>query len=262
MSQTPRFPDLPIISIDPPRKTQREKYGSFFYVGIAGLVVLGLLIAWFSWSVWSLRAIWANVYRIHDATLPDPERIAAAKLLSDDTRYADAQAIELCIDRRLPDKARYVLSERLRESLVSNDPPGYVQLLVDSKTEPSWLRVLLARPLAYAAIEGIPLPKKGLVLLESDQDPNIVAWVLSAEVLSDQDPSARVRLEAKAKETGPGSTMAKELLGVLDSAPSQRRRKLDHLTLRIRQILPEAADVWNSSSSKEATKADHSIDAK
>ena len=35
------FPDLPIVSVDPPkRKTETEKYGSFFYFGILGLVVV------------------------------------------------------------------------------------------------------------------------------------------------------------------------------------------------------------------------------
>ena len=48
------FPKLPIIVIDPPPqppqppRTNRDKYGGLLYLGIAGLVVLVVMIAWFA----------------------------------------------------------------------------------------------------------------------------------------------------------------------------------------------------------------------
>ena len=40
------FPDLPILNPGLPARSQREKYGSLFFLGIAGLLLLIALIAW------------------------------------------------------------------------------------------------------------------------------------------------------------------------------------------------------------------------
>src|SRR4051794_38976057 len=75
----PPHSDLPIIRLDPePRRSTREKYGAVYFLGIGGLVVLIGLIAWFAREAWSLRDVWANVYRLHDPARPDAERIEAA----------------------------------------------------------------------------------------------------------------------------------------------------------------------------------------
>ena len=65
-----QFPKLPILSqaeIPPaPRLSQREKYGGLFYVGIAGLVLLCLMVGWFAYGFWSLRDVWEDVYVLHN----------------------------------------------------------------------------------------------------------------------------------------------------------------------------------------------------
>ncbi len=68
----PEFPDLPIVTPDPPRRSESERYGSLFYLGVGGLAVLVVLIGWFGWSAWSLRDVWTNIYILNDPKLPGP----------------------------------------------------------------------------------------------------------------------------------------------------------------------------------------------
>src|SRR5262249_43027053 len=48
------------------RRSGREKYGGLFYLGLAGLLVVVSLVGWFASNAWSLRAVWFNVYVLHD----------------------------------------------------------------------------------------------------------------------------------------------------------------------------------------------------
>ena len=68
-----------IIPAEEVRKSQAEKYGGLFYLSVIGLVILCGLIAWFGWSVWSLRQIWTDVYVLNDPKRTEPDRIAAAE---------------------------------------------------------------------------------------------------------------------------------------------------------------------------------------
>ena len=72
------FPVLPIVTPGEakPRLTVRDKYGGLFYLGVIGLAILVALVAWFAWGAWSLRAVWSNVYVLHDRNRPEAERVA------------------------------------------------------------------------------------------------------------------------------------------------------------------------------------------
>ena len=73
-TQFPKLPILGSVAAPPPRK-QREKYGGLYYLGIAGLVVLALMVGWFGFRVWQLRDVWAEIYALHDAKRSDAERV-------------------------------------------------------------------------------------------------------------------------------------------------------------------------------------------
>src|SRR5262249_1328295 len=105
------FPKLPIVTLDPARRSEREKYGGLYVLGIAGLVVIVALVAWFGYGLWSLRDVWANIYLLHDAHRSDAERIQAAYTLSRDPRMTPRQSWDICLRRTLPDLARYLIAE-------------------------------------------------------------------------------------------------------------------------------------------------------
>jgi hypothetical protein len=118
------FPKLPIVVIDsppppqPPR-TQLDKYGGLLYLGIAGLAVMALLIAWFAYSLWQLRDVWTEVYALHDSKRSSAQRIESALKLSRDPRVTDRQLMEICLHRDLPDQARYLLAEAVSTEAVA-----------------------------------------------------------------------------------------------------------------------------------------------
>src|SRR5271165_5643359 len=86
------FPSLPIINNpQAPPRSQREKYGTLFYLGILGLTVLVVLVGWFGYNVWSLRDVWAKIYVLSDVREPEARRIQAAFSLGHDPRVEQRQ---------------------------------------------------------------------------------------------------------------------------------------------------------------------------
>ena len=146
------FPSLPIINNpQAPARSQREKYGTLFYLGILGLIVLVTLVGWFGYRVWSLRDIWAKVYVLIDAREPEALRIQAAFSLGHDPRVEQKQLWDLSLRRGIPEFARDILAEGIGAELLAEDPQGYVTAVARSPDWPDWLRLALARPTAYAA---------------------------------------------------------------------------------------------------------------
>ena len=101
----PAFPSLPIITLDPKPRSESAKYGGLFYLGIAGLVVLLALVSWFAFGVWSMRAVWANVYVLHDQSRPEGAACRRAYILSRDARVNQRQLWEMCLRKPLPEMA-------------------------------------------------------------------------------------------------------------------------------------------------------------
>jgi len=240
------FPSLPIVTPGLPRRPEREKYGGLFYLGAVGLLILVALVLWFAWGAWSLRAVWSNIYTLHDRQRPEAERVEAAYALSRDPRVNQRQVWDICLRKPLPDLARYVLAEALTAEAASADPRGYTLTVARSQGWPIWLRLLLTRPLAYAAAQGVVLPAAPLrELRDQGYNPSIGLWANFALAASTPtDHAAAAALAAAAEGDGPDRALARQLRDALRAVDSDRTRRLDEATLWLRTHHPEAARVW------------------
>lgn len=245
------FPLLPIVTADPPRLKAHQKYGGLFYFGIIGLVVLLALVGWFIHGAWSLRDVWSNVYILHDQGRPAAQRVQAAYALSRDARVNQRQRWDICLERNLPDLARYVLAESLSAEAASADPRAYAMAVARSEGWPNWLRLLLLRPMAYAAIEGVRFPAEPLDELMRHEDPAIRLWaalVLAVEDDEGKEGPGRVALEQGCPEggSGPEQGLACLLLEAvrLRGDPAPRKARLDAATRWIRENHPAARGLW------------------
>ncbi|AGA25930.1 hypothetical protein [Singulisphaera acidiphila] len=242
------FPGLPIVTPDPPRLSQREKYGALFYVGLFGLAVLIGLIGWFAHGAWSLRDVWSNVYVLHDDSRPEVDRVRAALALSRDSRVNQRQRWDICLRTPLPALARYVLAESLTAEAASADPRGYALTVARSPDWPVWLRVLLTRPMAYAAVDGVKFPAVALEELKGNPDRGIALW--ASFVLTQLDLNDRAGpqvLVAGCEGSGWERELACLLLEAsrLKGRPDEQKRLLDQATAWLRAHHPESKPLWS-----------------
>lgn len=242
----PRFPDLPIVTPDPPPspRSEAEKYGSLFYLGIGGLVVLVAMVVWFGVGVWRLRDLWTDIYRLNQPGLAETERVNAAWAVRHDRGVSQRQLWDLAMSRVPPPLARYLLAEGLTAEAVHDDPTGYVLAVARSRGWPEWLRLLLMRPMAYddgqTALAPDPLKE-----LRHDPDPFVRLWAayIQARVLDDQEP--RGFLLKEAEKPGEAGEMARKLAQTLDApSKSARLRILDRASLWMRRHHPASAALW------------------
>ncbi len=243
------YPPLPIVTPDPPRRSAVEKYGGMYLLGLGGLVVGVGLVCWFAVGVWSLSAVWSNMYTLHDETRPTPERVQAAYALARDPRVTPPQRWEMCLRKPLPELARYVLAESLTAEIVRGDPRHYSLMVARSPGWPDWLRLLLVRPLAYGAAEGLAGPREPLLELGRHDDPAIRLWADFARSASPDvagDPSAGKELERTATGDGPDRELAVLLREALRAEGEERARLLDRATLWLRDHHPESARLWEA----------------
>lgn len=243
------YPSLPIVTPDPPPRSAVEKYGSMYVLGLAGLVVVMGLVSWFALGVWSLRAVWSDIYTLHDESRPTPERVQAAFALSRDRRVTPPQRWEMCLRKPLPELARYVLAESLTAEIVRADPRHYCLMVARSPGWPDWLRLLLVRPLAYGAAEGLASPRDPLVELGRHHDPAIRLWAdfaRSASPDAANDPAPGNELERTATNDGPNRELAVLLRQALRVDGAERARLLDRATLWLREGHPDSARLWDT----------------
>jgi hypothetical protein len=239
------FPKLPILNNAAPARSQREKYGGMFYLGIAGLAILVALVTLFAHGVWRLRGVWADVYALHDPRRTDAERIQAAFRLSRDSSLSDSQLMETCLRRDLPDLARYLLAEAVSTEAVAQDPRGYALIAARSPDWPDWLRLSLARRLAYGAVRGFAIPGEALDELARHSDAMIGLWAACARALPPGPESRRTTpLEEAARIPDETGELARMLLAVLAAPPGERERRLDEATIWLRHHHAQAAKIW------------------
>jgi hypothetical protein len=244
------FPKLPIIVMDSPQapqppRTERDKYGGLLYLGIAGLVVLAVMIAWFGYSVWRLRGVWAEVYALHDARRSQAARIESAFRLSRDPRLGDHQLMEICLRRDLPDLARYLLAEAVSTDAVARDPRAYALAVAMSPDWPDWLRLVLARRLAYGATRGYAIPEVALDELAKHSDPMIGLWAdYALAIAPGSNPAAAAKLENAARVHDASGELAAMLLAAKAAPPDNREHLLDLATLWLRHHHPQSARIW------------------
>jgi hypothetical protein len=248
--------ELPVLPIITPaeqaqdqtrRRSGGDKYGGLFYLGLAGLAIVAALVGWFAWSAWSLRAVWRNVYVLHDERRSEAERVEASYALAHDPWVNQRQLWDTCLRRPLPALARYVLAEALTAEAVTADPRGYVLAVARSTGWPVWLRLLLARPLAYAAAQGVPIPAEPLRELRAkNYDPAVNLWAdFALAAARPSDPEAAAALARAAGGDAPESAFAGMLEEALRAAGTERIRRLDEATRWLRTHHPEAARVWS-----------------
>ena len=137
------FPKLPILSpaeIPPPlaRLTSARSTAGSFYVGIAGLVLLmphGRLVRLSDSGACATSG--TDVYVLHDPQAKRVDRVQAAFRLSHDPRVNDAQRMEMCLRRDVPDLARYLLAEAVSTDAVASDPRSFALAVARSRIGPT-----------------------------------------------------------------------------------------------------------------------------
>ena len=241
------FPSLPIVTPDPPRKTEREKYGGLFYLSIVGLATLVGLIGYFAHGVWSLRSIWSNIFILHSSQRSQDEhavQAAFALSLDPNARHPAATTGKSACRKPLPPLARYLMAECVTADTVAADPKAYELTVLRSEGWPDWLRVQLTRPLAYAAARGDRLPPRAeLAELSRHSDPVLGLWADFARAASG-DPEAKDSLRLASEKEGPNRELAQDLLSALFGEGGARLRKLDAATLWVRRHHAESARLW------------------
>lgn len=240
------FPSLPILTPDPARRSERERYGALFYLGITGLFVLIALVVWFSFGVWTLRSVWMNVYVLHDQGRPESERVQAAFTLSQDNRVNQRQLWDNAMSKPLPPLARYLLAEALTAEAASADPSAYGKAVAQSEGWPVWLRLILTRPMAYAAAVGRPINRDALTRLSHNSDQATALWACYAlSAKPPADPPSEAALRQAALTDNPDKPLAAYLIKALDATNREKRLEaLDDATLWLRDHHAEVAKLW------------------
>jgi len=240
------FPTLPIVTPDPPRRPDREKYGALFYLGAGGLALVVALLGWFAWGVWTLRPTLSRVYVLHDESRSESERVGAAYALSRDPHLNQRQIWDIALRKRLPPLARYVVAEGLTAEAATADPRAFGAAVARSEGWPAWLRLLLTRPMAYAAALGLPVPRPSLRELARNPDDATALWATYALAAGPEgEPASAEELRRRARAGGPDRGLAGLLAAALDETRLEERlRALDDATAWLRAHHPEAARLW------------------
>jgi hypothetical protein len=241
------FPDLPILSATEARRSERERFGGLYWLGIGGLIVVVGLLCWFAWSVWSMRSVWENVYNLHDEHATDARRIVAAYALGHDPRVNQRQLWDMSLSRTLPSLARYVLAEGLTAEAASADPRGYALAVARSEGWPVWLRLALVRPLAYRAVVGGDVDREPLEELAKNPDRATSLWATYALAASHpENRQAADALRATARVKSPEQPLVEMLESALDANTLEDRTAwLNRASQWMRGGHPEVLKLWD-----------------
>jgi hypothetical protein len=249
---TNSFPELPIITPDPPRLSLQEKYGGLYYAGIAGLIITLLLVGTFGVRLWLTRDYWAAILTLNTPSRTEADKIKAAWAISHHAEANDVHRFDFALRKDLPSLARYVLAESLTSDAIRADPKGYAVMVAKSEGWPDWLRLLMARPMAYGAGEGYRIAWEPLDLLRENKDPAIGLWATyTRAVMAPGDPSAMHSLSEAAAKDGPTRGLATLLDAAARSEGEARVKKLDEATAWLRTHHPEASKFWTGWEERE-----------
>lgn len=244
----PGLPELPIVQLEPwEQRSRLEKYGSFYYLAIGGLVLLVGMIGWFAWGAWSLREVWRDVYILHDPGRPGADRVEAAGRLAGNPDVTPRQRLDIALAPGLPDRARYLVAESLPPEAAEDDPRGYARAVSRSEGWPDWLRLLMLRPLAYGAGDGAAIEQEPLVELAEHPDPAVALWARYTLAESNRyNTSHDKALRSEAGGDGPDAGLSSILVRALDAdSDADRVARLDEATRWVREHHPGASAAWS-----------------
>jgi hypothetical protein len=155
--------------------------------------------------------------------------------------------MEICLRRDLPDRARYILAEAVSTEAVARDPRDYALTVALSEDWPDWLRLVLARRLAYGATRGYAIPEVALEELSKSSDPMIRLWAdFSLAMLPGLETDAAAKLAEAARAGDDNGKLAAMLLAAKDAPAQDRERLLDQASRWLRSHHPQAARMWQA----------------
>lgn len=251
MKNNGEFPKLTILNDLPERTEARlttaQKYGSLFWLGVSGLVVTVLLVGWFGTQLWAMRDIWRAIYVLHEESMPVAQRLQAAEFLASDPRVEPGQVQPMIFRKTLPDKARYLLAERLDEALSAKDASQMLKLLgtTGPTSPPNWLRGHLARLAAVTVRADGRFPSGLFEQLMIDEDPVVANWAAYALTRArDEEVKA---LGAKQLETWSkaGSALSAALLTASQATGEARTVVLKDALKAMRQATPQNREIMH-----------------
>ena len=248
----PPFPELPIITPDPPRLSMSEKYGGLYYFGVVGLVVLMTIVIVFGYTIWVTRDFWSAVIVVHDARRPEADRIRAAWVVAHHPTGNDRQRSDIAFRKDLPPLVRYIVAEGMTSDAIRTDPKGYALMVARSEGWPPWLRLLMARPMAYGVGEGYRIAWEPLDQLRAHPDPAIALWATYTRAVNPPgDAPARGSLAESTARPGEFQGLARLLDAAAKAGGEERTRKLDEATAWLRSHHPASATLWEGWDERE-----------
>ena len=153
--------------------------------------------------------------------------------------------MNLVLNKRLPDLARYIIGEGLTADSIQADPKGYALMAARSEWS-DWLRLLVARPMAYAVGQGYRIPWEPLDELRKRSDKAIVLWMTyTRAVMGPGDEPARRQLREVAAQPGGYQGLARLLDEAAAAGGAERVAKLDAATAWLRVHHPPSAQIWD-----------------
>lgn len=250
------FPKLTVLpdSEGPPqqpRLTNFQKYGGLYWLGIAGLVSSLLLVGWFAVNMWLMRDVWREIYVLHNEDLPEARRIAAAEFLANAPDIEATQIQPMIFRRPLPEKARIILAESLKQADNAASARQMLGLLAtEGATSPQpWLRRHLARLAAITIPVDSRFPANTFEKHLSDDDAVVADW--SAFALTRQnDPLLRKKgVDWLESRSGDDTKLAEALLAAVRGVDLSRSLALEQatrLTSRQQEATPEKSGLQSN----------------
>ena len=145
-----------------------------------------------------------------------------------------------------------MIAEGLTPEAIRADPKGYALMVARSEGWPDWLRLLMARPMAYGVGEGYRIAWEPLDLLRGNEDPAIALWATyTRAVMAPGDPPAARSLEEAAARPGPLQPLAALLDAAAKAEGPARSGSSTRPTRWLRTHHPEAAEIWKGWAEKD-----------
>jgi hypothetical protein len=177
--------------------------------------------------------------------MPVAQRLEAAAFLAKDPRVEPSQIQPMIFRKTLPDKARYMLAERLDQAVSLKDAAQMLKLLgaTGPSSPPNWLRGHLARLAAVTIRADGRFPKGLFEQLMIDEDPVVANWAAFALTRSSDDEVKPLGIQQLEKWSKAGSPLSSALLTALHATGVARTMALQEAIKAMRQATSQNRDV-------------------